>query len=136
MSRVDARFILLELAFKGAAGLAQKSARPPAQAVIEGSRGEESRILRFHHEKRIDPEGLKAIMDAGYPAVIMDVRKREAIIAFPDVIPGAMQIPVEDLVLRGNEIPKNMDLVLYSSSTNDASSARITVSIPLLIRMS
>jgi|SRR5579862_6911038 len=87
------------------------------------------RILRLHHEKRIDPENLKAILDAGHPAVIMDVRKREAIIAFPYVIPGAIQIPVEDLVQRGNEIPKDKDLVLYSSSTNDASSARVALMI-------
>jgi membrane protein DedA with SNARE-associated domain/rhodanese-related sulfurtransferase len=87
------------------------------------------RILRLHHEKRIDPENLKAIMDAGHPAVIMDVRNREAIIAFPYVIPGAIQIPVEELVQRENEIPKDKDLVLYSSSTSDASSARVALMI-------
>jgi membrane protein DedA with SNARE-associated domain/rhodanese-related sulfurtransferase len=87
------------------------------------------RILRLHHEKRIDPENLKAIMDAGHPAVIMDVRNREAIIAFPYVIPGAIQIPVEDLVQRGAEIPKDKDLVLYSSSTSEAASARVALMI-------
>jgi membrane protein DedA with SNARE-associated domain/rhodanese-related sulfurtransferase len=85
------------------------------------------RILRLHNEKRIDPENLKAIMDAGQPAVIMDVRSREAIVAFPFVIPGAIQIPVEDIAQRANEIPKEKDLVLYSSSSSDASSARVAL---------
>src|SRR6185503_415424 len=41
------------------------------------------RILRLHHEKRIAPEDLKAKMEAGDSVVIMDVRSRQAIEAFP-----------------------------------------------------
>ena len=87
------------------------------------------RILRLHQEKRIDPENLKAILDAGHSAVIMDVRKREEIVAFPYVIPGAIQIPAEELAERAHEIPKEKDLVLYSSSTTDASSVRVALQL-------
>ena len=73
------------------------------------------RILRRHHEKRIAPEELKAKMDAGHPVVIMDVRSRGAIEAFPYVIPGAIQIPMEEISERGNEIPTGKELILYCS---------------------
>jgi len=73
------------------------------------------RTLRRHHEKRIAPEELKAKMDAGHPVVIMDVRSRRAIEAFPYVIPGAIQIPMEEISERGNEIPPGKELILYCS---------------------
>jgi len=73
------------------------------------------RILRLHHEKRIAPEDLKARMEAGDSVVIMDVRSRQAIEAFPYVIPGAIQIPLEEISQRGNEIPAGKELILYCS---------------------
>jgi len=73
------------------------------------------RILRLHHEKRIAPEELKAKMDAGQPVVLVDVRSREAIEAFPYVIPGAIQIPKEEISERGDEIPAGKELILYCS---------------------
>lgn len=73
------------------------------------------RILRLHHEKRIAPEELKAKMDAGDPVVVMDVRSREAIEAFPYVIPGAILIPMEEVSKRGSEIPAERELILYCS---------------------
>jgi len=72
-------------------------------------------ILRLHHEKRIAPEELKAKMEAGASLVIMDVRSRQAIEAFPYVIPGAIQIPLEELSQRGDEIPAGKELILYCS---------------------
>jgi len=85
------------------------------------------RILRLHHEKRIDPENLKAIMDEGHPVVIMDVRSRQAIEAFPYVIPGAIQIPIEELADREWEIPRGEDVILYCSCPNDAASVRVAL---------
>ena len=74
-----------------------------------------SRILRLHHEKRMSPEELKARMDARHPLVIMDVRSRGAIEAFPYTIPGAILIPMEEIADRGSEIPSGKELVLYCS---------------------
>ena len=85
------------------------------------------RILRLHHDKRIAPEELKAKMEAGHSMVIMDVRNRKAIEAFPYVIPGAIQIPMEEIAERGNEIPSGKELILYCSCPNDASSARVAL---------
>jgi rhodanese-related sulfurtransferase len=45
----------------------------------------------------------------------MDVRSRGAIEAFPYVIPGAIQIPMEEVLDRGNEIPPGRELILYCS---------------------
>jgi len=73
------------------------------------------RILRLHHEKRIAPEELKAKMEAGDSPVIVDVRSRGAIEAFPYVIPGAIQIPVEEIDERCSEIPAGKELILYCS---------------------
>ena len=84
-------------------------------------------ILRLHHEKRIAPEELKAKMDAGHPMVIMDVRTREAIEAFPYVIPGAILIPMDEIEKRGNEVPAGKELILYCSCPSDASSARVAL---------
>jgi membrane protein DedA with SNARE-associated domain/rhodanese-related sulfurtransferase len=84
-------------------------------------------ILRRHHENRIDPENLKAILDAGHPVIIMDVRSRRAIEAFPFVIHGAIQIPVEELAQREQEIPVGKELVVYCSCTNDVASVRVAL---------
>jgi len=73
------------------------------------------RILRLHHEKRIAPEELKAKMEAGDSLVILDVRSRDAIEAFPYAIPGAIQIPAEENSERANEIPAGKELILYCS---------------------
>jgi membrane protein DedA with SNARE-associated domain len=73
------------------------------------------RILRLHHEKRIAPEELKAKMAAGDSLVILDVRSRKAIEAFPYAIPGAIQIPMEEISARGHEIPPGKELILYCS---------------------
>jgi membrane protein DedA with SNARE-associated domain/rhodanese-related sulfurtransferase len=85
------------------------------------------RILRLHHENRISPEELKARMDAGLSPVILDLRNRAAIQAFPYVIPGATLIPMEEIVTRGHEIPAGKEVILYCSCPNDLSSVRVAV---------
>jgi len=85
------------------------------------------RILRLHHANRMSPEELKARMESGHSMVIMDVRSRRAIEAFPYSIPGAILIPMEEIADRGNEIPSGKELVLYCSCPNDVSSARVAL---------
>jgi membrane protein DedA with SNARE-associated domain/rhodanese-related sulfurtransferase len=85
------------------------------------------RVLHLHYENRIAPEELKAKMDAGNSMVILDLRNRAAIQAFPFVIPGAILIPMEEITTRGHEIPAGKELILYCSCPDDTSSARVAV---------
>jgi membrane protein DedA with SNARE-associated domain/rhodanese-related sulfurtransferase len=85
------------------------------------------RILRLHRENQIAPEELKARMDAKHSLVILDLRSGAAIQAFPYVIPGAVLIPMEEITTRAHEIPTGKEVILYSSSPNDVSSARVAL---------
>lgn len=62
---------------------------------------------------RITPEDLKDRLDAGEPVTIIDLRHPLDRLANPKTIPGALQIPPEELEARNNEITRDGEIVLF-----------------------
>jgi len=70
------------------------------------------RFLKKLDAARITPEELRDRMNAGEDLFIVDLRSR---LESPDLIPGATRISPEDLTARGQEIPRDREIVLFCS---------------------
>jgi membrane protein DedA with SNARE-associated domain len=71
------------------------------------------RFLRKIRIARINPEELKAMLDAGQEVLVVDVRDRLDFETEPSIIPGALHLTIEDLETRHTEIPREREIVLY-----------------------
>jgi hypothetical protein len=73
---------------------------------------------RFLHRLRIARITPKELMDkltARENISIVDLRQPMDIEAFPQMIPGALRIAMEEIEERHGEIPRDRDVVLYCS---------------------
>lgn len=73
------------------------------------------RFLTALRIARIDADELKRKLDAGEAAVIVDLRTALDVEADPYVIPGAVRITAEEIEQRHQELPRDVDLVVYCS---------------------
>ena len=73
------------------------------------------RFLRRLRIARITPQELMDKLAAGEDLSIVDLRQPMDIEAFPQMIPGALRIAMEEIEHRHEEIPRDRDVVLYCS---------------------
>jgi membrane protein DedA with SNARE-associated domain len=73
------------------------------------------RFLRRLRIARITPKELMDKLTAGENISIVDLRQPIDIEAFPQMIPGALRIAMEEIEHRHGEIPRDRDVVLYCS---------------------
>jgi membrane protein DedA with SNARE-associated domain len=73
------------------------------------------RFLRRLRMARITPKELMDKLTAGENISIVDLRQPIDIEAFPQMIPGALRIAMEEIEDRHGEIPRDRDVVLYCS---------------------
>ncbi|HEX2928397.1 MAG TPA: VTT domain-containing protein [Candidatus Binatia bacterium] len=73
------------------------------------------RFLRGLRIARITPKELMDKLTAGENISIVDLRQPIDIEAFPQMIPGALRIAMEEIEDRHGEIPRDRDVVLYCS---------------------
>jgi membrane protein DedA with SNARE-associated domain len=73
------------------------------------------RFLRRLRVARITPKELMDKLTAKENISIVDLRQPMDIEAFPQVIPGALRIAMEEIEERHGEIPRDRDVVLYCS---------------------
>jgi rhodanese-related sulfurtransferase len=86
-------------------------------------------ILREHRMAKISADELKAMMDAGQPVTIADVRNPLSRETDPEAIPGAIHMLFEEIDQRQHELLKNQEIVLYCTCPNDISSARTALKL-------
>jgi hypothetical protein len=72
-------------------------------------------FLRRLRIARISPKELMGKLSAGENVSIVDLRQPMDIEAFPQMIPGALRIAMEEIEERHEEIPRDRDVVLYCS---------------------
>jgi len=87
------------------------------------------KFLRQFKMARITVEELKRRLDAGEPLTVVDVRHQLDLDASPELIPGAMHMPLEEVDRRHHEIPRDRDIVLYCACPNEVSSARTAMKL-------
>ena len=73
------------------------------------------RFLRRLRIARITPQELMDKLTARETISIVDLRQPMDIEAFPQMIPGALRIAMEEIEERHGEIPRDRDVVLYCS---------------------
>jgi membrane protein DedA with SNARE-associated domain len=73
------------------------------------------RFLRRLRIARITPKELMDKLAAGETISIVDLRQPIDIEAFPQMIPGALRLAMEEIEDRHGEIPRDRDVVLYCS---------------------
>ena len=73
------------------------------------------RFLRRLRIARITPQELMDKLTAGETISIVDLRQPIDIEAFPQMIPGALRIAMEEIEDRHGDIPRDRDVVLYCS---------------------
>jgi membrane protein DedA with SNARE-associated domain len=73
------------------------------------------RFLRRLRIARITPKELMDKLTAKENISIVDLRQPMDIEAFPQMIPGALRIAMEEIEQRHGEIPRDRDVVLYCS---------------------
>jgi membrane protein DedA with SNARE-associated domain len=69
------------------------------------------RFVRSINVARISAEELHAMLNAGSQVMVVDVRSH--ITRDPELIPGALRIPAEELPARHLEIPRDREIVLF-----------------------
>jgi membrane protein DedA with SNARE-associated domain len=71
------------------------------------------RFMRSLRIARITPQELKRKLEAGEDLVVVDLRSSLDFEAEPEVIPGALRLPADELEERHGEIPREREVILY-----------------------
>lgn len=74
---------------------------------------ERNKFMRDHRTARITVGELASRMDAGEQFSIIDLRHVMDFDADPEMIPGAIHLPVEHIDRRVGEIPRDREIILY-----------------------
>jgi rhodanese-related sulfurtransferase len=64
------------------------------------------------------------MLDAGQKVFIVDLRHPLDYLPDPRVLPGALRVSPESLMLRSAEIPHDRDIVLYCTCPSEATAAK------------
>ena len=78
---------------------------------------------------RIAPRELKSLMDAGEEVVVVDLRDPARFRVGPRRHPGALRLRPDDLEDDDPGIPREREIVLYCNCPNEATSARVALSL-------
>jgi hypothetical protein len=90
------------------------SAVPLAASVSAGTRPVSSAARRSGRASRqISVQALRKRLDRGEPVTILDVRQREAVMADPRRLPGAVVMRPDEVNERWSELPREKEVVAY-----------------------
>jgi membrane protein DedA with SNARE-associated domain/rhodanese-related sulfurtransferase len=78
---------------------------------------------------RLEPEELKAQLDAGEQVYIVDLRHPLELLPDPFMLPGAVHVSPEALAARVQEIPRDRDVVLYCTCPSEATAAKTAMTL-------
>jgi rhodanese-related sulfurtransferase len=84
--------------------------------------------LRRHKELErysIDPDELHALLESKRDIVVLDVRQPLDLLAYSEVIPGAVRVPPHDVMEQAGLIPKDKDSVLYCICVSEKTSRMV-----------
>jgi len=86
-------------------------------------------VLRKLVAARLEPHELKALLDAGEPVYIVDLRHPLELVPDPFTLPGALHFAPDSLADRHNEIPRDRDVVLFCSCPSEATAAKTAMTL-------
>lgn len=86
-------------------------------------------FLRQVRTSRLAPEQLKEMLDSGQDVFIVDLRHSLDFMEDPRVLPGAKRYTPDLLMTHAEEIPKDRDVVLYCTCPNEATAAKVALTL-------
>jgi len=86
-------------------------------------------VLRKLVQSRLEPEELKAQLDAGEQVYIVDLRHPLELLAEPFTLPSAMHFSPDALAARHLEIPRDRDVVLFCTCPSEATAAKTAMTL-------
>lgn len=87
------------------------------------------RLLKQLVQSRLEPNELKAQLDAGEPVYIVDLRHPLELVAEPFTLPRAMHFSPDALASRHEEIPRDRDVVLFCTCPSEATAAKTALTL-------
>ncbi len=82
------------------------------------------RLLHKLRMARITVADLRQKLEAGEAPLILDLRPKAAVEQDPVLIPGAIQLGMEELEAQHSGFPRDREIIVYCSCPNEVSSAR------------
>jgi len=86
-------------------------------------------MLRQLVRSRLEPEALKAQLDAGEQVYIVDLRHPLELLAEPFTLPRATHFTPDGLAARHQEIPRDRDVVLFCTCPSEATAAKTAMTL-------
>jgi membrane protein DedA with SNARE-associated domain/rhodanese-related sulfurtransferase len=86
-------------------------------------------VLKKLVSSRLEPEALKAQLDAGEKVYIVDLRHPLELMAEPFTLPSALHFSPDALAARHIEIPRDRDVVLYCTCPSEATAAKTAMTL-------
>jgi membrane protein DedA with SNARE-associated domain/rhodanese-related sulfurtransferase len=86
-------------------------------------------LLRQLVRSRLEPEALKAQLDAGEQVFIVDLRHPLELLAEPFTLPRATHFTPDGLAARHLEIPRDQDVVLFCTCPSEATAAKTAMTL-------
>ena len=86
-------------------------------------------VLKKLVQLRLEPEELKAQLDAGEQVYIVDLRHPLELLAEPFTLPSAMHFSPDALAARHVEIPRDRDVVLFCTCPSEATAAKTAMTL-------
>ena len=86
-------------------------------------------LLRQLVQSRLEPEELKAQLDAGDEVYIVDLRHPLELLAEPFTLPRALHFSPDALAARHIEIPRDRDVVLFCTCPSEATAAKTAMTL-------
>lgn len=87
------------------------------------------RLLKQLVQSRLEPNALKAQLDAGEQVYIVDLRHPLELLAEPFTLPNAMHFSPDALASRHGEIPRDRDVVLFCTCPSEATAAKTALTL-------
>jgi rhodanese-related sulfurtransferase len=94
-------------------------------ALFVGSRIKRSRERRELELHSIGPETLHDLLTANDKVKVFDVRQPLDLLAYSELIPGAVRVPPKEVMANPSLIPKEEDAVVYCTCPDDKTSREI-----------
>jgi rhodanese-related sulfurtransferase len=86
-------------------------------------------VLKKLVSLRLEPEELKAQLDAGEQVYIVDLRHPLELMAEPFTLPKAKHFSPDALAARHGEIPRDRDVVLFCTCPSEATAAKTAMTL-------
>lgn len=75
--------------------------------------GQRQKFIKSLRVVRVSPHDLKATLDRGEQPFVVDLRHELEFLVDPRMVPSAVRIAPDELPVRGAEIPRDRDVILY-----------------------